>query len=283
MMFGVLGLFLVMIGLVIWFPAKNKANSIPKIGVDEQVKRTLPTGLGFTDEHGDKVLLADYFNKGKPVLMVPLFYECKGTCLMITEAVIQATVDIKASVGDGYDVIVFSLNPNEKPSQAMERKNYMLQYYTKKVQRPGAEKGWHCLVGEDQAIKALCNSLGYRYIRDKKTGQIQHPASVMVVSPGGLISQYFYGDEYPSNLVAKALDAAREEKVNTVASEKKLLGCLQFNPSTGKYVNVASNTLAIASQVMVAITFLSVMYLTARYRHNPPFTVQNQEQENGNN
>lgn len=266
---GTLGLVVAMIALVLWFPARGKATELNGMGVDEQVKRVVPSGLRFKNEIGENVLLSDYFNKGRPVLLVPMFYKCKGACMAISEAVIEAATGIPQTTGDLYDIVVFSIDPNEKPADALERRDYMLEWYAKKTPRPGAEKGWHCLVADEPTIQSLADSLGYRFTRDKKTGQINHPAAVVVASPEGVISQYFYGTAYPSKLVAQSLVAAKANKIENLTSERILIGCFQYNPITKRYVLVASDALKWAAISMVAATFLGIMYLTIRYRNNP--------------
>ncbi|MBL8047131.1 MAG: SCO family protein [Chthonomonas sp.] len=280
---GALILVLAMIGLTIWFPARGKAKAMDnQMGVNEQLKRVLPSGLRFTNETGEKVLLSSYLNKGRPLLLVPMFYDCKGACMAISEATIEAAIGIPQTTGTLYDIVVFSLDPTETSVDALKRRDYMLEWYGKKTPRPNAEKGWHCLVGDEDSIKSLTDSIGYKFTRDKKTGLINHPAAVVVVSPEGIVSQYFYGTEYPSKLVAQSLNAAKENKIENLTQQRVLIGCFQYNPITKQYVLVASDALKWAAISMVIATFLGIMYLSIRYRTTPvPANHKVKEEQHG--
>lgn len=273
-----LGIVVTMVVLVLINPAKGKTlegNVADKIGVTPQLSKILPLGLQFTDHTGKKVMLNELFGKGKPTVLVPLFYTCEGTCIMIGEATIDAVRGLKKkNAGEDFNVIMYSINPNETWKDAATKRARYVDMYMKKTTYYGGEKdvhsdpkdGWQTLTGSYESVKGLSDAIGYRYTYKPETGQINHPAAIVVVSPEGLISQYFYGMEYPSKLLLTSLDKAREEKLANIESQEMLLGCFQYNTVTGQYVFAASKVLLGASWGMVAIVFTSLMYLSFKYR-----------------
>ena len=69
--------------------------------------------------------------------------------------------------------------------------------YTGMYGRPGAAQGWHFLTGEDSQIKQLADAVGFRYAYDPDSKQYAHASVIMVLTPEGKISRYFYGISYP--------------------------------------------------------------------------------------
>ncbi len=272
-MWSTLALVVLMVGLVIAYPAKGmavKGNVTEKMGVDEKLNKVVPLSLQFKDETGKSVMLSDYYNKGRPVVLVPIFYTCQSSCLLITEGVIEACRGIKKQdVGVLYDVVMYSINPDETPADAKVRKDYCIKYYNSKAFHPNPEKGWHCLTGDQKSIETLSEAVGFRYTFDRKKDgsvQINHPAAMMVTTPEGLIAQYFYGTEFPPKLFLTSLEAAQKERINAIVEKRVLIGCFQYNTVTGRYVWVASTGLKYAAVLMVIATFFSIMYLSFKYR-----------------
>jgi protein SCO1 len=57
---------------------------------------------------------------------------------------------------------------------------------------------------------------------------------IMILTPEGKVSRYFYGIEYPSRDVRLALIEASQNKIGTLA-DKVLLFCFHYDPSVGRY------------------------------------------------
>ena len=90
------------------------------------------------------------------------------------------------------------------------------------------------LTGDEPAIKALTDALGFRYTYDPNTKQFAHASGVMVATPDGRISRYLYGVDYaPRNLRLSVFEAS-ERKIGSPVDEL-LLFCYHYDPATGKY------------------------------------------------
>jgi protein SCO1/2 len=142
----------------------------------------------------------------------------------------KAFKPLTLSAGKEFEVVTVSIDPNETPSLAAEKK----QQYLKQYGRPGAEKGWHFLTGDAASIKALADAVGFRFVYDPNTNQFAHAAAIMVATPAGTLSRYFYGLEYSSRDLRWGLVEASEGKVGTLADAVNLL-CYAYDPMTGKY------------------------------------------------
>ncbi len=62
--------------------------------------------------------------------------------------------------------------------------------------RPGGEKGWRFLTGKKENVNKLLDSVGYRFEFDKMLKEYNHPSAIIILSPKGKITRYFYGIGY---------------------------------------------------------------------------------------
>ena len=50
------------------------------IGIEQKLGEQLPLETDFKDEDGQPVKLGDFFNKGRPVILAFVYYECPMLC-----------------------------------------------------------------------------------------------------------------------------------------------------------------------------------------------------------
>lgn len=225
------------------------AEVVQAVGVDQKLDGQIPLDLTFRDESGKVVRLGDYFGRGRAVVLTPVYYECPMLCTMTLNGITKALRPMELTVGKDFDVITVSFDPTETPELAAKKKaNYVKQYG-----RPEAEGGWHFLTGDEASVKALMESVGFRYTFDPKTDQYAHASSIMVLTPRGRISRYFYGLEYSSRDVKLGLIEASENRIGSVADAVVLL-CYAYDASTGKYSFAIMKTL----QAMAVLTVVAL-------------------------
>jgi protein SCO1/2 len=113
---------------------------------------------------------------------------------------------------------------------AARKKQAALSRYS----RPDTASGWHFLTGNDDAIHAVAAAANFRYSFDEKHNLFAHASGIMLITPDGRISRYFYGVEYPSRDVRLGLVDASAGKIGTPI-DHLLLFCFQYNPETARY------------------------------------------------
>ncbi len=138
----------------------------------------VPLDLAFNDESGQLVTLRQYF--GKPVILALVYYQCPSLCNMVLNGLVRSVKDLTLTAGEDYDVVAVSFDPRETPEMARAKK----QTYMKDYNRPGTEKGWHFLTGDEAASKALADSVGFRFVYDTMTNQYAHGSGIMLSDPG---------------------------------------------------------------------------------------------------
>lgn len=217
-------------------PSKTTSNGLPdvlqKIGIEQKLGSQLPLDTEFKDENGQTVKLGDFFNKGKPVILAFVYYECPMLCNEVLNGLTGSLKGVAFDAGKQFEVVAISFDAreNDKPDLAKNKKeNYMTRYG-----RPGTENGWHFLTGTQASIDAATQAAGFGFKWDEKTGQFAHAGGVMIATPDGRMSRYFYGIDYAPRDVKLGLMESAEEKIGNPA-EKLLLYCYHYDPATGKY------------------------------------------------
>ena len=183
----------------------------------------------FTDDLGRKVRLGDYFGQ-KPLILNLVYFTCPMLCGEELSGLESALRVLKFDIGKEFDVITVSFDPKDTPEAAAKKKEQFLKRY----KRPGAEKGWHFLVGQQDAIDAIAKATGFEYEYDPKTGQFAHTTAIMVLTPQGRIAQYYMGIEYAPKDLRLGLVEASQKRIGNVVDEL-LLYCYHYDPEKAKY------------------------------------------------
>jgi len=215
------------------------------VGMEQRLNDSIPLNLAFRDEHGKPVQLSEYFGY-KPVILSLVYYNCPMLCTQVLNGLESSMKLIPMDVGKQFNVITVSIDPTERPVLA-EAKQAL---YTGLYGRPGAAQGWHFLTGDEQQIRQLANSVGFRYADDPDSKQFAHASAIIVLTPEGKISRYFYGIQFPSRDLRLALVEASEGKIGTPV-DQVLLFCYHYDPSTGKYGLLISRLIQAAGAVTV--------------------------------
>jgi protein SCO1/2 len=221
------------------FAQQNSATApkLPgKVEIVQKLDAQLPLGDSFRDESGKVVKLGDYFTSGRPVVLNFMYYRCPMLCSMVLEGTTSALTELKLDVGKDFDVITVSIDPRDMPEAAAEKK----EKYVKRYGRSSAYAGWHFLTGTEGSIKRLTNTVGFMYAYDPQNDQFAHGAALMVITPSGRVSKYFYGFEYKPRDLRLGLVEASAGKIGTTTDQLLLL-CYHYDPATGKYSKTAMN------------------------------------------
>ena len=230
------------------------------VGFDQRLGEQVPADLPFRDERGRTVTLRDYLGD-TPLVLVPAYYECPMLCTLVLNGVVSALRALPFDVGREFRVVTLSFDPTETSELAAAKKaSYLRQY-----RRPGAEAGWHFLVGDDSSIRPLLASIGFRYAWDESAEQFAHAAGIVVLTPSGRVSHYFYGVEFPPRDLRLALVEASNERIGSVV-DQLLLFCFHYDPATGRYSRVALNAVRLGGVLTIAALGAFVFVMLRRDR-----------------
>jgi len=230
------------------------------IGIEQKLDQQVPLSLTFRDEAGDTVPLSTYFSQGKPVILALVYYQCPMLCTMILNGVESSLKAVSLNPGQDFEVVSVSFDPKDTPELAASKK----QSYLRRYGRPNTANGWHFLTGEESSIKALTDAVGFHYKYDPETRQFAHASGIMVLTPDGRISRYFYGVEYAPRDLRLGLVEASQNKIGTPV-DQILLFCYHYDPATGKYGAIAMNIVRFAG---AAFTVICGAFLLIAFRRD---------------
>jgi protein SCO1/2 len=210
----------------------KKPSYLDGVGIDQNLGSQIPLDLVFHDETGKSVKLGDYFDGSKkPVILTLVYYKCPTLCTLVLNDLNRGMNGISSmSAGDDFNVVTISFDPHEGPEVAADKKEiYMASY-----RRPHAAEGWHFLTGDEESLKKLTSAVGFHYKYDPKFQQYVHPSGLIVLTPKGVVSRYFFGIDYDLKDLRLSLAEASNNKIGGI-TDRILLYCFHYDPTSGKY------------------------------------------------
>jgi protein SCO1 len=228
---------------------------LQRVGIDQRLNAQVPLDLPFRDDRGREVRLGQYFGK-RPVILALVYYDCPMLCNQVLTGLTQTLRVLPFDVGTEFDVVAVSFDPTEGPKLSGAKK----AAYVSRYGREGSAAGWHFLTGGQASIDALTEAVGFRYEWEEQTKQWAHGAAIIVLTPSGAVSRYFYGIEYGVRDVRLGLVEASEERIGRMADQLMLL-CYKYDPMTGRYGLIALNAIRTGGviTVLALVSFIVVM------------------------
>jgi protein SCO1/2 len=247
-------------------PTNEMPGPLRQVGYDQRLGEQVPLDLPFRDEAGRAVRLGDYFapHSNRPVILVLAYYRCPMLCDLVIQGVTSTLKPLTFNPGEEFDVVVASFDPKDTPQKAAERKKTTLHDYG----RTGHDAGWHFLTGPQPSIDALTRAVGFRYVYDKERDEYAHPAGMVILTPGGKVSRYLFGIDFPPRNVQFGIMESSGEKIGTPV-DQLLLYCYHYNPAIGRYSASALNILRLAAGATVIGLVTLIVALRRRESQQP--------------
>jgi protein SCO1/2 len=243
--------------------AGNPSSGLPKaltdVKIEQKLNQQLPLDLVFNDENGQQVKLGQYFGK-KPVVLALVYYDCPMLCTQVLNGMVTSFRVLPFQVGNEFDVVTVSFDPRETSALAAAKKKMYVDYLPEKM-RANASSGWHFLTGDQANIAQLTDAVGFRYHYDEATKQFAHASAIMLTTPQGKLSRYFYGIEYAPRDLRLGLIESSENKIGSPA-EQLLLYCYHYDPATGKYGLAIMRVMRIAGVLTILGIISGILAMT---------------------
>jgi protein SCO1/2 len=230
-------------------PSNAMPQALQQVKFDQKLDAQLPVDATFKDDTGRTVRLGDYFGE-RPVVLAFVYYECPMLCNQILNGLVSGVGVLDQTVGTDFDVVAISFDARETPTQAAAKKATYLDRY----QRPGSERGWHFLTGDEATIKRVTDTAGFQFAGDAASQQFAHASGIIVTTPDGKLSRYLFGIEYPPRDLKFALMESSAGKIGSVV-DQVLLYCYHYEPATGSYSLVAMNAVRLGGAVTMVALF----------------------------
>ena len=216
-------------------PNVTTSNGLPpvfdEVGIKQRLNEQIPLDAEFKNEDGKIIKLGEVFNK-RPVILALVYYECPMLCNEVLNGLIGSLKGINFEAGKDFDIVAISFDAreNDKTELAKRKKEGYLERY----ERKDASNGFHFLTGTQDSIDKVTKAVGFSYVFDESTNQFAHNGGIMILTPEGKISRYFYGIDYAAkDLKFGIMESSKGNIGNPV--EQLLLYCFHYDPSKGKY------------------------------------------------
>ncbi len=232
--------------------------AVQNVGIDQHLGDQVTMSLPVRDEHGNLTTLGSYFGK-RPVILAMAYYECPNLCTLVMNGVFGAMKALPFVPGKDFDVVSVSINPHETSELALKKKESYLSGY----HQTDHADAYHFLTADQRTIDILTKEVGFRYSYDSESHQFSHASGIMVLTPDGRLSRYFFGVEYAPRDLKYGLIDASGGKIGSVA-DKLLLFCYHYDPATGKYGAAIQNMLRIGGGL--TLLAMGLMFYSFRRR-----------------
>jgi protein SCO1/2 len=255
-------------------PAAGQSSDTPSAaneGIEQRLGEQVPLQLSFRDETGQTVKLGSYFGK-KPVVLVLAYFRCPRLCDVVLNGMTDGLRELTYEMEKDYTVLTVSFDPREGPDLAAEKK----KAYAERYRRPGTDNGWHFLTGEEDQIRRLAEAVGFRYSYDPKKNEYAHGSGIMILTPKGKVSCYFYGIDFPPDQLAYGLEDASAGTIRAPLTRPLRLLCFGYDPITGRYTLMVMKLVRLAGLLTVLVLAVGLwrMWRRDRRRGDKPLALE---------
>jgi protein SCO1/2 len=237
---------------------------LSKAGLEQRLGDPLPMEATFTDASGHSGELKSWFG-GKPVAMALVYYRCVMLCPQVLYGLATGLRQTTLAPGKDYDVVIVSIDPMDKPVDALKEKTAFLTEAG--FSTPAAAGAVHFLTGAEPSIEAMAAATGFHYVRvpgpDGKMDQFAHSSVIMFATPEGRMSKYLAGIDYPARDLRMALLGASQRKISNPV-DLLILYCCNYNPASGRYTVAVERILGLSGMFAVVIMAGMIFLLTRR-------------------
>ena len=263
MNFRSISLFVIcFVGLAIFHLKYAAATSEPekvpqKAGIIEHLETKIDLDLKFEKDDGTLISLADFFNKGKPVIIAPVYFECPRLCTLTQSGLLNSILESDLRMGSDYTVLSVSFNDKETSKQSSSRAAVYREKFPKENKNIDPSS-WTFLTGSKQSVEKLMEQLGFKYEYDQ--GEYMHAAGIIFLTPDGRISRYLYGIEHRPNDFKLALVEAGQGKIGSYMHQA-LMFCFRYDHIKGQYTLAIWEIIRIVSSIIAVIVIAYFVYL----------------------
>lgn len=238
------------------------------IGIQENPGARLPVDLSFVNEAGDSVTLDDLLDPSRPVIFTLVYYECPMLCTLVLNGLMDGLQDLNLKAGSDYRLITLSIDPRESWELArIKKQNYL----------PGLgqvpDSSWTFLTGSEQNIRAVADTIGFKYYYDREQQEYAHAAAVFILTGDGRLSRYLYGLEYRTVDLKLALLEASDGRIGSTI-DRLILYCYGYDPDRGGYAVIAIKIMKLGGVLTLLILTLFLLFLWLKERHGKPALTQ---------
>ena len=274
-------------------PAKAQFAPVPassatsdSLGIVQKIGDKIPVDATFTDDKGSTVTLGSYLGK-RPLLIVPVEIGYDGSAALINDSLIRvlskAGRQDKMRLARDWDVIILSINPAEKYELALAQKRNLGEtidaptYFNpmrgtepkRPPSQPKLDEGLHILTGSREDIKAVTDSVGFKFKYDPKEGVLANPLGTVFVSKDGLITGYTIGSEIVTKFAESNLKDATQGRLSEPADDGQKFAVYKVSKQALRNRPIIEGVISITGWTTLVALICSIAYMSFKYRTPP--------------
>lgn len=207
----------------------------PDAGLAQHIGARVPLDAAVTDEAGRRRYLAELVDGTRPVLLVPGYYRCARLCGLVMRGLLQA-LDAGGAPRAQWRIVGIGIDPDETPADARARHALDAGYA---ASLPGSGRAGpldlQLLSLQAAERDRILSAVGFRLQRTQErdaTG-FAHPATVVLLTPGGTVARYFNGIGADAGALRIALADAAGDRLGSATARLAVL-CTHLDPQVGR-------------------------------------------------
>jgi protein SCO1 len=238
-------------------PAESASlnNDLPRqikdVGITEQLGEDLrKIKAQFVDDKGVSQSLGQWISPQRPTILSLVYFNCPSLCSLHLNGVLDALKQLSLVAGKDYDLLAVSFDPKETSDLAAAKK----YNYQQKYNFPNDGEGIHFLTGDENSVKTLADTVGFKYKWDDKANEWAHASAAVLLTPDGKISRYLHGVYFEPKTFRLSIVEASQGKVGSVV-DSIMLFCYRYDPNGSQYALYAFNVMRVAGAIAVTMLF----------------------------
>ena len=242
----------------------QEAAEMEGVGITQKLDQYVPRDLRFVDADGEPVAFEDYLDRDRPLILTLNYYRCPMLCSLTLNGMVDGLKQLDWSAGEEFDIVTVSINPDEGPELARNKKKSYLAEYG----RDSAADGWHFLTGEEDDIKRLADGVGFGYRYDEVSGEYAHTASIIFITPEGRISLYMNDVLFQPRDLRLALVESSEGRIGSPLDTLLLFNCFQWDPDRNSYIADAWKIMRLGGVLTIVLVAGGLLVLGYRSKYS---------------
>lgn len=228
--------------------ATERFDPFAEAGITPLDSPPLPADLRLMDSRGQVIVLGDYIDGKRPLILAPVYYDCPNICGLSTESLLHGLAQAPLSAETDYRVVFVSFDPTEGPAEARASRDQSLARLPALRGTTGDDLAF--LSGQPADVRRLLEAIGYRIAWDPELGQYAHANAFAVVTPDGTVSRWINAIAATPLDLRLALVEAGRGAIGS-ASDFVLMMCYRYDPKTGQYGTIIDLSLKTMAGLLV--------------------------------
>lgn len=257
-------LFLIALGVSLeGFSTESIPAELKNVGIFERLGDQVGKDIPFTDHNGKRVLFGDYFQNGKPTVLLLVYFGCPNICNYFLKGAVETLKEAKWQVGKEYNVVAVSFDHRESHDLAAAARLKIIEMYGRGAS-PDSDQ-WPFLVGDENSVKRLTESVGFRFRFEESTQEYAHSSAMIFLTPKATVSRYLHGMVFAQKDLRLALVEAGEGQIGSL-SDRFLLFCFKYDPKANKYALFAMRLMQTGALLTLMIILTAYVFVFRKYR-----------------